>query len=81
MVESLETSKKVVVGFVVNDISEKNQLVFCSFAKRVSVGGKPIFMCSLGFGVCQSFGERVRFRCFSQGYRVTWVCDRLDLER
>jgi hypothetical protein len=81
MVEYLNTSKKVVVGLVVNDIFEKNQLAFCLSAKRVSVCGKPLFMCSLGFGVCRSSGERVKFRCFSQGYRVTWVCDRLDLER
>jgi hypothetical protein len=26
----------------------------------------------------KSFGECVKFRCISQGYRVIWICDKLE---
>jgi len=77
MVESVKTFNKIVIGSVINDVVEKNRLAVCTCAKQVSASGKSLFMCSFGFGVCQSFGERVKFRCFSQGYRVAWVCPHL----
>jgi hypothetical protein len=76
----LNSELDIAVGFVTANVVEVNRLSSCELAKRVSACGKPLFMCSLGCGVCRSDGERVRFRfCSRSGlYRVTWVCDKLS---
>ena len=77
MEKSIKNFNKFVVGSVFSDIAEMNSITSCAKAKRVSACGKPLFLCSLGFDACRSSGERVRFRCISDGYRITWLCDKL----
>jgi len=50
----------------------------CGFARVLTTCDKPIFMCSKGCGVCRSGGEYARFRHISAGYRIVWLCDKLD---
>jgi hypothetical protein len=68
---------KIVIGTLITDISEKERFSLCSDAKKLSDCGKPLFMCSKSFGACRSFGERIKFKCYSEGYRVIWICDKL----
>ena len=79
MEESVKKFNKFVIGSVISDETEFNRLNKpCLRARQVSACGKPLFMCSLGIGACKSSGVCIRFRCFSGGYRIIWLCDKFD---
>lgn len=69
-------SNSVVVGSIITDIEEMNRLKCCDKAEQISACGRPLIVCS--FGVCRSFGERAKFKCISDGYRIIWLCDKAE---
>lgn len=74
-------SKSVYVGYTTFDVAEVQHLSeLCWNAIQVSASQEPLFMCSLGFGVCRFRGKCVRFRYYPKSgvFRVIWCCNKLE---